>query len=117
MTAAGPTPAPEPRTPGERSRRVPTDPPPMSITEKLACEWEARHDVAARRRIADVAPVQHYLSHARTEGRPASRTSGHRAAPAEPTAATGPEVSPGLRSWLRWGEDGGSPEHPIIPRC
>ena len=114
MSAAGPTP--EPRTPGERSRRVPMDPPPMSITEKLACEWEARHDVAARRRIADVAPVQHYLSHARSEGRIASTGTGHRTPRAEPPAGSAAGVSPGLRSWLRWGEDGG-PEHPVIPRC
>jgi hypothetical protein len=89
----------------------------MSISEKLACEWEARHDVAARRRIADVAPVQHYLSHARTEdGRNASTSTGRRAARDEPPAASAPEVSPALRSWLRWGEDGGT-EHPVIPRC
>ena len=116
MSAAGPTPAQEPRTPGERSRRVPADPPTMSLTEKLACEWEARHDVAARRRISDVAPVQHYLSHARSEGRSASTSSGHRAARSEPQATSAPGVSPGLLSWLRWGEDGG-PEHPVIPRC
>jgi hypothetical protein len=116
MSAPGPTPAQEPRTPGERSRRVPADPPPMSVTERLSCEWEARHDVAARRRIADVAPVQHYLSHARSEDRSASTGTGQRAARVEPPAASAPAVSPGLRSWLRWGEDGG-PEHPVIPRC
>lgn len=89
----------------------------MSVAEKLACEWEARHDVAARKRIADVAPVQHYLTHARSEGgRNASGGTGHRAARAEPPAEGAPGVSPGLRSWLRWGEDGG-PEHPVIPRC
>ena len=116
MTAAGPTPAQEPGTPGERPRRAPADPLSMSITEKLACEWEARHDVAARRRIAHVAPVQHYLSHARTEGRSTPPAGGRRSAHAEPAAAGTPGVSPVLRSWLRWGEDGGS-EHPIIPRC
>lgn len=89
----------------------------MSITEKLACEWEARHDVAARRRIADVAPLQHYLSHARSEGRGASTAAGRRAAQAEPPAASGPGVPSGLRSWLRWGEEGGGSEHPVIPRC
>jgi hypothetical protein len=89
----------------------------MSVAEKLACEWEARHDVAARRRIADVAPVQHYLTHARSEdGRNASTGTGHRAARGEHPAASAPGVSPGLRSWLRWGEDGG-PENPNIPRC
>ena len=89
----------------------------MSITEKLACEWEARHDVAARRRIVDVAPVQHYLSHARSEGRGAAAGRAPREAHTEPPADSAPGVSPGLRSWLRWGEDGGSPEHPVIPRC
>ena len=94
-----------------------TDPLSMSITEKLACEWEARHDVAARRRISAVAPVQHYLSHARSEGRSAPAGEGRRAAHSEPRTESTPGVSPGVRSWLRWGEDGGGPEHPIIPRC
>jgi hypothetical protein len=120
MSAPGPTPAQEPRTPGERPRRAPADPPPMSVAEKLACEWEARHDVAARRRIADVAPVQHYLTHARSEdGRNASAGAGRRAARGESPAPSSPSaqrVSPALRSWLRWGEDGG-PENPVIPRC
>jgi hypothetical protein len=89
----------------------------MSVAEKLACEWEARHDVAARGRIADVAPVQHYLTHARCEdGRSARTSAGHRAARGEPPAAGAPLVPRGLRGWLRWGEDGG-PEHPVIPRC
>ena len=115
MSAPGSTP--EPRTPGERSRRVPADPAPMSSMEKLACEWEARHDVAARRRIADVAPVQHYLTHARYEdGVSASTRTGHRAARAEQPAPSAPAVPLGLRGWLRWGEEGG-PEHPVIPRC
>jgi hypothetical protein len=117
MSAPGPTPAQEPRTPGDRSRRVPADPLHMSAAEKLSCEWEARHDVAARMRIADFAPVQHYLIHARCEdGRNASTGTGQRAARSEQPATSAPVVSPGLRSWMRWGEDGG-PEHPVIPRC
>jgi hypothetical protein len=89
----------------------------MSITEKLACEWEARHDVAARRRIADIAAVQHYLSHARCEdGVNASTRAGHRAARHEHPASSAAAVPPGLRGWLRWGEEGG-PEHLVIPRC
>ena len=117
MSVPGPTPAQDSRTPGERSRRVAADPPPMSVAEKLACEWEARHDVAARRRIADVEPVQHYLTHARCEdGRNAPAAAGHRAARGEHLAPSAAGVSPGLRSWLRWGEAGG-PEHPIFPRC
>jgi hypothetical protein len=89
----------------------------MSLAEKLACEWEARHDVAARRRIAGVAPVQQYLTHARSEaGRSTSTSAGRRPARDEHPAVGAPGVSPGLRSWLRWGEEGGS-EHPVIPRC
>ena len=88
----------------------------MSLAEKLACEWEARHDVAARGRIADFAPVQHYLSHARCEdGINGSGRGGHRPVRSTPPAASGSGISPTVRSWLRWGEDGG-PEHPIIPR-
>jgi hypothetical protein len=90
----------------------------MSITEKLACEWEARHDVAARRRIADVAPVQHYLSHARVEeGTKSSSGTAPRAARAEERTPSAPGLSPAVRSWLRWGEDGRGPERPVIPRC
>lgn len=117
MSVPGPTPAQEPRLPGQHARRAPADPPSMSAAEKLACEWEARHDVAARRRITDVAPVQHYLSHERCEAsRNASVGRGRREARGEPPAASVPRISPFLRSWLRFGEDGG-PSHPIIPRC
>jgi hypothetical protein len=87
----------------------------MSVAEKIACEWEARHDVAARRRITDVAPVQHYLTHARCED------GCHPPAPREPRAPRAAEdresaVPPGLRGWLRWGEEGRSGSGPIIPR-
>jgi hypothetical protein len=96
---------------------MPADPPSMSLAEKLACEWEARHDVAARKRIGDFAPVQHYLTHARCEdGRNPSTGAGHRATRKEATAESATGVPSTLRSWLRWGEEGG-PEHPVIPRC
>jgi hypothetical protein len=90
----------------------------MSVAERLACEWEARHDVAARKRIADPAPVQHYLTHARSEDSRTTSTGGHRqrVRRSEPPAESTPAASPMLRSWLRWGEEGG-PEHPVIPRC
>ena len=39
----------------------------MSPAEKLAAEWEARHDVLARGHRADPLVLQHYLAHARTE--------------------------------------------------
>ncbi|WP_448626334.1 hypothetical protein [Geodermatophilus sp. URMC 64] len=83
----------------------------MSLAEKLACEREARHDVAARGRIADVAPVQHYLTHTRCEDsrHPSAggehRMTHHHARPA-PT---------GLSGWLRWGEDGPASESPHFP--
>jgi len=91
--------------PGPHAQRVPADPPTMSITEKLACEWEARHDVAARRSIADVAPVQHYLSHARLEQSTHPTGTGHRPRRDEHPAPAAPGISPVVRSWLRWGED------------
>ena len=93
---------PTPQTPGERPRPEPADPLQMSMAEKLACEWEARHDVAARGRIRDPAPVQHYLTHARCEdGRHPTGTS-HRARPgAVARSEDGNSVPIGLRGWLR----------------
>ena len=107
--------APGPRTPAQRPRREPVDPPQMSVAEKLACEWEARHDVAARHRIADVAPVQHYLTHQRCEdGRHPSAARGEH--PPQAAERRAP-VPMGLRGWLRWGEDDGREDTPVIPRC
>jgi hypothetical protein len=80
----------------------------MTPGEQLACEWEARHDVAARaRRSGDVAPVQHYLSHV--------RCSEHAHAPQRPAEQVARDEqerrqaagSAALRQWLRWGEDDG----------
>jgi hypothetical protein len=109
---------PAPQTPEGRPHRVPADSLQMSVAEKLACEWEARHDVAARGRIADPAPVQHYLEHARCEDNrhPARQHHPHaRRGNAEVDGQDG-GVSPGVRSWLRWGEDGAGPSGSIIPR-
>jgi hypothetical protein len=101
--------APRPRRSSERPEHaVPAE---MSLAEKLACEREARHDVAARGRIADVAPVQHYLTHTRCEdglhpstgGQHRARTPNERPAPS------------GLSGWLRWGEDGPPSESPHYP--
>ena len=87
-----------------RARRETPDPLQMSLAEKLACEWEARHDVAARGRIADVAPVQHYLTHARCEDNRHPRAPRpSQAAQAEEARRAAPR---GLSGWLRWGEDG-----------
>jgi hypothetical protein len=98
-----------------RPRRETADPPQMSLAEKLACEWEARHDVAARGRIADTAPVQHYLEHARCQDNRHPRAAGHlgRAPSAEHPE---PAVPPGLRGWLRWGEDGPRSSGSFLPR-
>ena len=83
----------------------------MSLEEKLACEREARHDVAARGRIVDVAPVQHYLTHSRTEdGLHPPRSGQHRTrTPHERPRRTGQS------DWLRWGEDGPQSQTPHFP--
>lgn len=96
-----------------RARRETADPLQMSLAEKLACEWEARHDVAARGRIADVAPIQHYLEHRRVENhrKPSSRAE----RPAHPRSPDSSDVPAGLRGWLRWGEEGGPPDS-VLPR-
>jgi hypothetical protein len=41
----------------------------MTPAEKLICEWEARHDVAARGSRATPGAIQHYLSEARSRER------------------------------------------------
>jgi hypothetical protein len=84
----------------------------MSLAEKLACEREARHDVAARGRIVDAAPVQHYLTHTRAEdGLHPSASGEHRTA----RAAHERRTRTGLSGWLRWGEDGPSSQSPHFP--
>jgi hypothetical protein len=87
----------------------------MSLAEKLACEWEARHDVAARGRIADVAPVQHYLTHARAEDNRQPHPEA-RARRTQAEAHRDASVPPGLRGWLRWGESGAEPPGSGLPR-
>lgn len=107
---------PAPQTPEERPRREPGDPLQMSVAEKLACEWEARHDVAARGRILDPTPLQHYFTHARSADHlhPSPPHHRHEGAAREPQH--GPAVPPALRGWLRWGEEGGGSSGTIIPR-
>ncbi|RBY80808.1 hypothetical protein DQ240_21240 [Blastococcus sp. TF02A-26] len=56
----------------------------MSTAEKIAAEWEARHDVAARGHRPDPLVVQHYLAHARTE------EARHHVPPPAPAAPAGP---------------------------
>jgi hypothetical protein len=83
----------------------------FSSSEKLACEWEARHDVAARRRGLDLAAALHrYLTQARIE-----EERHHRDRPAHPPTplpgdgARHPDdfaaQHPLAATWLRWGED------------
>jgi len=89
----------------------PTAPTAMSPSEKLACEWEARHDVAARGRQVDpAAALYRYLTHTRIEeerrhqDHPAHRSAsqpGRRAGNPDAFAASHPLAA----SWLRWGED------------
>jgi hypothetical protein len=91
----------------------------MSPAEKLACEWEARHDVAARGRQADPAAALHrYLSHTRIEedrrhqDPPSHSADGGAVRPAhdhDEFAARHPLAA----SWFRWGED---PRRPPDPR-
>jgi len=77
----------------------------MSVAEKLACEWEARHDVAARGRIADPAPIQHYLTHTRCEdNRHPATPHRHRVNP-RTEDGDAYEVLPLLRGWLSWEPD------------
>ena len=83
----------------------------LSPSEKLVCEWEARHDVAARGRQADpAAALQRYLTQSRIEE--FRRHADH------PAQAAAPRPGPRRRrrdeftiqhplaaSLLRWGED------------
>jgi len=82
----------------------------MSASEKLMCEWEARHDVAARGRTLDPSAALHrYLTQARID-----ENLRHGAQPARgsnPSARHGRQSDeftahhPLAASWLRWGED------------
>jgi hypothetical protein len=89
--------------PGEdEERHEPSAAPPaMSAAEKLAVEWEARHDVTARGHHASPRAVQEYLSHARAEE---SRRHVPEPSPAAPEPAERTELpAPPRRqpSWLR----------------
>ncbi|MBN1097035.1 hypothetical protein JKP76_13895 [Blastococcus sp. TML/C7B] len=89
----------------------------MSEVEKLACEREARHDVLARHGLPSAAPVQEYLMHVRSTGgeRPSRETStAPRRRPRRGRDKADADALKGLRSWMRWGEDGG-PDRPVIP--
>jgi hypothetical protein len=83
----------------------------MSPSEKLVCEWEARHDVAARRRRIDPAATLHrYLTHTRIEeDRRHQDHPAHRSEPLPTRRARRPHDfaarHPFAASWVRWGED------------
>ncbi|TKJ31393.1 hypothetical protein [Blastococcus sp. CCUG 61487] len=94
-------------TPRRSAERAPS-PVEMTLAEKLACEWEARHDVVARGRVGDAAPLQHYLSHARCEDARRAPTPARSPAARRRDEARLGEISPALRHWLRWGEDAGA---------
>ncbi|MQA34644.1 hypothetical protein [Modestobacter roseus] len=94
--------APGPMEGRNRTRPAP-DPLAMSPAEKLAAEWEARHDVAARGHRVPPDAVQHYLAqhrvaqhdraqHNRAESltRDARRTGEHEAATPARRAAERP---------------------------
>jgi hypothetical protein len=99
----------EDRIPGDSER--PTAPAGMSPSEKLVCEWEARHDVAARSRQVDPAgALYRYMTHMRIEeDRRHQAPSAHR--PESPPARRARRADefaaqhPLAASWLRWGED------------
>jgi hypothetical protein len=79
----------------------------MSPAEKLMCEWEARHDVAARGgRVDPTAALLQHLSHTRREElehhhEHPERRAAERRRREDAFAADHPFTA----SWVRWGED------------
>lgn len=106
MTTTGPEPSHQ-RTPD-------TEPEVYEIpeAEKLAAQWEARHDLAAGRRSTDPMHVQHYLAHVRSEealheaGHPSAAAPRPRAAQHAETPATGQHSDREHGSWRRWAHHG-----------
>jgi hypothetical protein len=99
------------RTP--RAPERPTTPAGISPAEKLMCEWEARHDVAARgRRVDPAAALHRYMTRIRIEeDRRHREAAEHRAeAPGARSARRRDAFAarhPLAATWLRWGEDAG----------
>ena len=80
----------------------------VSPSEKLMCEWEARHDVAARGRQVDPAAALHrYLTHTRIEEDLRHRDNSAAPVPARPAPPRDTFASqhPLVASWLRWGDE------------
>jgi hypothetical protein len=81
---------------GRPGRRPAPDPLAMTAEEKAICEWEARHDVAARGSRATPGSIQLYLAESRSRERcdeaarprpePRRAASGGRAVPAVPAS-------------------------------
>ena len=81
----------------------------MTPGEKVAAEWEARHDVAARGGHASPAGVQDYLRHRHTDEL-LGRGTGHpgppptqepAASPTPPSPPPAPSPAPAPRWWQR----------------
>jgi hypothetical protein len=97
--------------PADRPARPHPDPLAMTPGEKVAAEWEARHDVAARGRRGTPDAVQHYLSESRTKGlasgdataaRPPGRGAGASVErPGSPTEQAPAPRRPWWRFWQR----------------
>jgi hypothetical protein len=79
-------------TPDPNARRNRPHPDPLAMTpaEKAICEWEARHDVAARGSRATPGAIQLYLAESRSRercdeaARPRPRPEAHHAVPGPP---------------------------------
>jgi hypothetical protein len=88
-----------------------TPSPVLSPSEKLVCEWEARHDVAARgRRVDPAAALCRYLTQRRIdEARSHQNTPAHHPGSRSSRRARRPDdfaaQHPLTATWLRWGED------------
>jgi hypothetical protein len=92
--------------PVHRSPEHPTDYVDMSPAEKLMCEWEARHDVAARGgRIDPTAALLHNLSHTRREELQHHHEHPERRQRERDAREEFASEHPLTASWVRWGED------------
>ena|SRR5690349_123763 len=94
MTAPRPTPP--------NGHPVRPDSPQMSPGEKVAAEWEARHDVSARGPHGNPAAIQEYLTHARSaqlRHAPPAHPADEPPPAEQPSPPTAAEARP--RSWLR----------------
>jgi hypothetical protein len=93
-----------PATPGpagRSTRRSSPDPLAMTAEEKAMCEWEARHDVAARGSRATPGSVQLYLAGSRSRER-CEEAARPRPEPRRAAAAGPPPVPPSTEElWFR----------------